>query len=563
MPDHSKLKDGKGDESDEILRQLVELPDLQTALTSDWYARPANAVARPDREDDDESDESVCSEHSSGADFEWDFVADEVTPSTTSESHNLAQKGVNIGPLACLASDIVRELIAKAVMKPVRDEIVAKDATDTDSDFDPAELEEMSRAVIWDSPTQRDNALKRHRDASRNKSTPGIFNFGVRYMRFFSGAKTDAKRETKCRTVLITNLPDTVELGAVLAQLRGENIIKAHIVKKHKGFGTGYAIAYFSKQEDACANVAYYGENKMVFKASFNSRVLYEAVVTMPETDTYPLADGMEIALQNGRTRHLEFDHTEPSSILAAMHKAGLGLEDFGDVVTGLQSEEFSDCYQVEFRSIFIAGRVYEEFVHLNKGSMATSKFIKDSCNGPFVEDLSSKRPLCPSHYLRESFRLMMLDREGEEPAPKSALHLRIHDPLALSWESEGKVIVDDHNIDMDDKTANWAGSHIKREEGRDHLDQLGIWEHDPYSHARQFRPYLNGIGGALGYPTMLREDWVKEYLHYNMDSKNLATRQAIDKYFDAHGLINLRRVKSYVEDRFQSESSLQISTKA
>ncbi|KAH6691497.1 hypothetical protein F5X68DRAFT_229350 [Plectosphaerella plurivora] len=533
---------GNNDKTATVDLSQFKIPDLATAVASGWYARPAD---NDDSDDDDQSSissgaASDCSSAPAPGDYEWDFLE---TPST---NLNSPQRGIeDKGPISALASDIVRELIAAATMGPTSDEMVEEDS-DEGSDLEIVTPEEAYPAAVWDNQAQRDNAVNKHRTASRNqKSSPAIFKHGIRYFRKLTSNKTGAKPKAECRSVIITNLPDTIELSVVLAQLHGEKIVKAHIVPKNKGISSPTVIVFFAKHEDAVANVVFHSkpENALLFRADGTD--IYEATVRMPGTDTYPLTLDKDVADQ---TRHIEFDNTEPSSVLAAMTKAGLKLTDFGNAVTRLHSDELSDCCQVEFRSIDIACRVRDKFLLLNKGSMATAKCIKDSCDRPFPEDLSRQRPFKPVSHLMEDFKSLMLEREGEEPLEDESAFVRIYDDYTKSWEYQGKPIVDPTNYRCE--TADWEGPHIQHEEGPNHDGHLGIWEYDPISDARQHRAYINGISGAVACPAMLHDEWMKEYLHYNMDSKHPETRRTIDAYFKAHGLVNLHRVNSYVNER-------------
>lgn len=419
-----------------------------------------------------------------------------------------------------------------------------------------------------DTERQRDNA---HHAAvldgiAKNTATKlaGLFPHGVRYIRDITGSNMDT---AECRTIIITNLSKNIDLSNVLSQLRGKIVIKSILVPGLPGYGPKTAVVQFSRHECAQAIFKHYTDHPLRFMGGENNDEIYEASIIMPETDSYPISRHVNHALERGVTRHMEF-RMSLYQVYEIIISAGFGFRDFGTKITGFT--DFSQsCYRVEMCSIDMAEKIQLAYLtseHNTNGRLAYEdptdpvfQFIPDSCDQSLDTLLETGTPTRGAQLAREFYELLW-NREGFRPDFQVDLpeNIHVHLPLPTSpadtWWMSNKIPDEDAIPDaVREVTADWTAPDIEHWTGTNEEGRLCRWSRDPRSGAKRFEVFLSQDGdtdGPVASPTMYRDELIKEWLHYNIDSENPETQKALDDYFRAHGLLNLRKVNEYIRGR-------------
>ncbi|KAM0273573.1 hypothetical protein ACHAQH_008236 [Verticillium albo-atrum] len=358
------------------------------------------------------------------------------------------------------------------------------------------------------------------------------------------------------RTVIISNLPDRIDLGNILKQVRGGRVVKAILlnIANIAGMGDAAAMIYFDTTDAAQKFLALTAERPFGFTLADGNRV--QASVTSSRVASHPFNSDVRHFLQEGHTRCLLFSQVNGSYLHRAVQTVCLGrpvntiIADFkivgpGEVIIAFTSVEMANaCFRVLINIETRDCSFHAEVAH-----------VDDPCNNPevdvpqmpFITCVPLPQDLDELITMGEVHELPSTEREDEELTKAGGT------PTLDPQMEELREIAKSAGIPWPEDPPR------ERTADREHSDQWHHWdgvnregkdcrfEQDPLSGAVHFR--LRD-GSNLSEPIMYSEEFFKEWLHYNLDSEDPYIQESLDLYFAANDLLNLRKVNEYIKKR-------------
>lgn len=116
------------------------------------------------------------------------------------------------------------------------------------------------------------------------------------------------------RTVLITNLPEGIELRDMLAKVRVGRVVRAMVTKTplYAGRDTATALVVFTAPEHARALIRYAAAKPISFEEPDTHGVFRTAAVQLADSPTYPFNRMVNKAIIEGKTRVLVLERFRP-----------------------------------------------------------------------------------------------------------------------------------------------------------------------------------------------------------------------------------------------------------
>jgi hypothetical protein len=266
---------------------------------------------------------------------------------------------------------------------------------------DKQDLTQTDKSSPWISPEEREDAICIHQRATGSKASknlPGFFRYGYAYIPSLIDTNF-------YRTILISNLPSSIELRDILARVRGGEIVSAMVLDTISLTGGKTAIVQFVHESAAAEYVAYVHAHPVVFG---EERV--SAEVTLVQTPTWPLSDlsRWRILVQK-QTRCLYISHFPPEMDLEVMVRDltyGNAFRAAHVLAVDMDNER---TVWLEFASVNAAGVAFGILTKKMSCGELVFGFAEDPCARP-LEDL-----LAPAG-LRTSMlsRIRELGADGE-----------------------------------------------------------------------------------------------------------------------------------------------------
>ncbi|WDK19404.1 hypothetical protein CGRA01v4_10691 [Colletotrichum graminicola] len=408
---------------------------------------------------------------------------------------------------------------------------------------------------IWESPFQRERALRNHQGAPgahQVSQIPGMFLYGIRYVRNQNDQRlTDDAGipDIASRIVIMTGLPDDVHIQRVLEHVRGGQILNAHTVPMGTGdFNYNHAYIEFTTAEDAFKFYKYSHSREFGFIAQ--NGIFAKVRISLPATDSYPLNESVQALIHRGSTRCLAVTGFPVIHLRSILKSAGLAYN-FTELITHFAYSD-DGSFEISFSSLKSA-------IHVRKGILEsglltvpadgrTVIFRPDPCSAPLGDLHEPFLPTYPTADLSildpEKAQLFMTteERENEEKLLQEQM-LEVcdqNDPdtVGLKGMLDRKSIVWEKTADWDNAIEYMAYDPDQRKEVLHRRDRqsgaIQVWYHG-------------------GWVMDQIQSW-KAWEHYNVDSPDPYTQKSADLLYEVTGWVDRRKVNLYLKSKAARE---------
>ncbi|CAI0648314.1 unnamed protein product [Colletotrichum noveboracense] len=395
---------------------------------------------------------------------------------------------------------------------------------------------------LWISEFQKAQAIRNHQGARSTDHTPGMFTYGIRFVRQYNRQKLmteDGIPDVASRRVIMSGLPDGVHVQRILEHVRGGKILKAHTVTMGRGEArNNLACIEFADPEDA---MEFYRFNRCREFGFCVESTSVRTRLTMPSTDSFPLSDALQARLGEGCTRCLSVTDFPVIHLQTILEFAGMS-NNFADTITHFACSD-DGSFEISFSDIRCAINI-REYILRSKFFQGEREgtgvcFKPDPCDAP-VESLQI--PFLP---IKATSDLTILDpknarlfmTEEQRKLDSELLQEQVmaaadpDDADAFHEQDLRKNIVWENKVDWDSFTPYMAFDKDQR--------RRVLHRKDPESGAVQTQYF----GSWVQSPAESRKEW----LHHNQHSPHPWTQTTADLFYAATGDIDMR--KSIVVD--------------
>ncbi|KAK1847763.1 hypothetical protein CCHR01_09605 [Colletotrichum chrysophilum] len=395
---------------------------------------------------------------------------------------------------------------------------------------------------LWISEFQKAQAIRNHQGARSTGHTPGMFTYGIRFVRQRNRQKLmteDDIPDVASRRVIMSGLPDGVHVQRILEHVRGGKILKAHTVTMGGGEArNNLACIEFADPEDAMEFYRFNRRREFGFCVESTS---VRTRLTMPSTDSFPLSDALQARLGEGCTRCLSVTDFPVIHLQTILEFAGMS-NNFADTITHFACSD-DGSFEISFSDIRCAINIREYILRSKffEGEREGTGvcFKPDPCDAP-VESLQI--PFLP---IKATSDLTILDpknarlfmTEEQRKLDSELLQEQVmaaadpDDADAFHEQDLRKNIVWENKVDWDSFTPYMAFDKDQR--------RRVLHRKDPESGAVQTQYF----GSWVQSPAESRKEW----LHHNQHSPHPWTQTTADLFYAATGDIDMR--KSIVVD--------------
>ncbi|KAK2009705.1 hypothetical protein LZ32DRAFT_682863 [Colletotrichum eremochloae] len=410
---------------------------------------------------------------------------------------------------------------------------------------------------IWESPFQRERALRNHHGTPgthQYSQIPGMFLYGIRYVRNQNGQQLtddDGIPDIACRIVIMTGLPDEVHIQRVLEHVRGGQILKAHTAPMGTGdFNYNHAYIEFTTAKDASTFCQYSSSREFGFITQ--NGVLAKVRISIPATDSYPLNKGVQASIDAGFTRCLSVTGFSVMHLKTILESAGLA-HNFAEVITHF-AYSHDESFEISFSSlksaILVRASILESNLWASPVDGRAVTFRPDPCSAP-PGDL--QEPFLPTYQTADlsilapenAQRFMTTEeRESEEKLLQEQM-LASCDPndpdtVGIKEMLDRKSIVWEKTADWDSAIEYMTYDPDQRKEVLHRRDRqsgaIQVWYH----------------GGWVMDQT---QSW-KAWEHYNVDSPHPYTQKSADLLYEVTGWVDRRKVNLYLKSKAEREEN-------
>ncbi|OHW90593.1 t-complex protein 1 subunit beta [Colletotrichum incanum] len=408
---------------------------------------------------------------------------------------------------------------------------------------------------IWESPLQRERALRNNQratEARQHSQTPGMFLYGIRYIRNQSNQTLTAGTgfpDVASRIIIMTGLPDEVHIQRVLEHVRGGRIFNAHTASMGTGdFSYNHAYIEFAATEDACKFYRYSCSREFGFVIQDGTSVRVR--ISFPATDSYPLNKSMQASIDEGSTRCLAIAgfpvmHLEPILKSVGMaHSYTKAITHFDCLDDGSFEISFSSLKS----AILVRKCILESSLWTCPADKRGMTFRPDPCDAPLEDLQNSFLPTYPtfdfSIFAPENAQLFMTTEEPEAEEERRQGQIfegcDPNDPDTVGL----KEMLDRKNIAWE-KTADWDNAVEYMAYDPDQRKEV-LHRRDRESGAVQV--WYHG-----GWAMDKIESW-KAWEHHNIDSTHPYTQKTADLLYYVTGWVDRRKVNLYLKSKAERE---------
>ena len=230
-----------------------------------------------------------------------------------------------------------------------------------------------SNMSIFNSNLQRENAIfiNQRQAGSEDLRFPDVFRYGLRFR------PKDGEQDVY-RTILISNIPSTVTIAALLDQVRGGSILDVKLLNTAKITGSKSAIVTFLLEDSAVAFRDYAKSHPL----QINGHLVQ---VTIVPTPTWPICHKLRKAIYHHQhTRCLEI-YNFPPQIPKAILLSDLSVcpQMWSNRIVHMEKRK-DDILELHFSSINYADQAYGMLSTFRAYSKCTPYFVPDPCAQPF-----------------------------------------------------------------------------------------------------------------------------------------------------------------------------------
>ncbi|KAK1995139.1 hypothetical protein LX36DRAFT_583100 [Colletotrichum falcatum] len=410
---------------------------------------------------------------------------------------------------------------------------------------------------IWESPFQRERALRNHQGAPgarQHSQIPGMFLYGIRYVRNHRDqrlTKDHGFLDIASRIVIMTGLPDEVHIQRVLEHVRGGQILNAHTAPMGTGdFNYNHAYIEFTTAEDALKYYQHSSSREFGFIAQNGTPV--KVRISLPATDSYPLNQSVQASIDEGSTRCLAVTGFPVMHLEAILKGAGLAHK-FTEVITHFAYSD-DGSFEISFSSLKSAMLIRKSILDSGLWTAPADEravtFRPDPCSTPLGD---FQEPFLPTYQTAdlsilapENAQLFMTteEREIEEKLLQEQMleecDQRDPDTVGLKAMLDRKSIVWEKTADWDNAIEYKAYDPDQRKEVLHRRDRqsgaVQVWYHG-------------------GWVIDQIQSW-KAWEHYNVDSPNPYTQKSMDLLYEVTGWVDRRKVNLYLKSQADREKT-------